>query len=71
MGIFETGLWFAAQQLTLQALIIGVAGVKLADSITGRTCKEMIHSLSVCVHIYYGKLCKFFKGKLSAVPRSS
>jgi hypothetical protein len=48
-GTVETELWFAAQQLTLQASIIGMAGIGLLYSITSKTCKEMLYRDSVCV----------------------
>lgn len=36
-GIVETGLWFAAQQLALQASVIGIVGIVLLYNTTSRT----------------------------------
>ena len=71
-GIVDTGLWFAAQQLSLQASIIGIVGVVSLYNITSRTWKEIIFrvwvSVYLCVHAWacmrYEKLWKSFKGKL-------
>ena len=44
-GIVETGLWFAAQQLSLQASIIGIVGVVSLYNITSITWKEIIYKI--------------------------
>lgn len=58
-GIVDTGLWFAAQQLSLQASIIGIVGV-CRFTIQLVELEEKIYIGSECLYIYvcmHGHAC--------------